>query len=48
MAQHQAKLKIVYRSKSHAPLWVVADKAGIWEKNGLEVDTALCWRAKRL
>jgi len=40
MAQHQAKLKIVYRSKSHAPLWVVADKAGIWEKNSLEVDTS--------
>ena len=36
----RAKLKIVYRSNSHAPLWAVADKAGIWERNGLEVDTS--------
>ncbi len=34
------KLRIIYRSNSHAPLWVVAEKAGIWEKNGLEVDTS--------
>jgi ABC-type nitrate/sulfonate/bicarbonate transport system substrate-binding protein len=36
----RAKLKIIYRSNSHAPLWVVADKAGIWKRNGLEVDTS--------
>ena len=40
MAQPRSKLKVIYRSNSHAPLWVVADKAGIWEKNGLEVDTS--------
>lgn len=39
MAQNRPKLKIIYRSKSHAPFWVVADKAGIWEKNSLAVDT---------
>ncbi len=35
----KGKLKIIYRSNSHAPLWMVADKSGMWEKNGLEVDT---------
>lgn len=40
MAQERAKLKIIYRSNSHAPLWVVADRAGIWEKNKLEVDSS--------
>jgi ABC-type nitrate/sulfonate/bicarbonate transport system substrate-binding protein len=34
------KLKIIYRSDSHAPLWVVAEKSGAWEKNGLSVDTS--------
>jgi ABC-type nitrate/sulfonate/bicarbonate transport system substrate-binding protein len=34
------KLRIVYRSNSHAPLWLVADKSGSWEKNGLDVDTS--------
>ena len=33
------KLRIIYRSNSHAPLWLVADKSGSWEKNGLDVDT---------
>ena len=34
------KLRIIYRSNAHAPLWVVADKSGSWQKNGLEVDTS--------
>jgi ABC-type nitrate/sulfonate/bicarbonate transport system substrate-binding protein len=36
----QSKLRIVYRSTSHAPLWLVAEKSGVWEKNGLIVDTS--------
>ena len=35
-----AELRIIYRSNSHAPLWVVAEKSGIWEKNGLAVNTS--------
>jgi len=38
MANH--KLRIIYRSNSHAPLWLVADKSGSWQKNGLHVDTS--------
>ncbi|MFQ5851962.1 MAG: ABC transporter substrate-binding protein [Candidatus Binatia bacterium] len=38
--QAKRKLKIIYRSNSHAPLWVVTEKAGIWGKYGLEVDTS--------
>jgi NitT/TauT family transport system substrate-binding protein len=38
MADH--RLRIVYRSNSHAPLWLVAEKSGSWQKNGLEVDTS--------
>src|SRR5215467_5551902 len=38
MANHQ--LRIIYRSNSHAPLWVVAEKSGAWAKNGLDVDTS--------
>ncbi|OGQ79196.1 MAG: hypothetical protein A3F90_00890 [Deltaproteobacteria bacterium RIFCSPLOWO2_12_FULL_60_19] len=34
------KLRVIYRSNAHAPLWVVADKSGIWGENGLEVDTS--------
>jgi NitT/TauT family transport system substrate-binding protein len=34
------QLRIIYRSNSHAPLWLVADKSGCWQKNGLEVDTS--------
>ena len=34
------KLRVIYRSNSHAPLWLVADKSGSWQKNGLEVDTS--------
>jgi ABC-type nitrate/sulfonate/bicarbonate transport system substrate-binding protein len=33
-------LKIIYRSNSHAPLWIVAEKSGVWEKNGLAVDSS--------
>lgn len=33
-------LKVIYRSNSHAPLWLVADKSGCWNKNGLDVDTS--------
>ena len=38
MAHRQ--LRIIYRSNSHAPLWLVADKSGVWPKNGLDVDTS--------
>ena len=38
MADRQ--LRIIYRSNSHAPLWLVADKSGCWAKNDLDVDTA--------
>ena len=38
MANRQ--LRIIYRSNSHAPLWLVADKSGAWQKNGLDVDTS--------
>jgi ABC-type nitrate/sulfonate/bicarbonate transport system substrate-binding protein len=34
------KLKIIYRSNSHAPFWLVADKSGSWQKNSLSVDTS--------
>ena len=34
------KLNVIYRSNSHAPLWILLDKAGIFEKNGLQVDTS--------
>jgi ABC-type nitrate/sulfonate/bicarbonate transport system substrate-binding protein len=33
-------LRIIYRSNSHAPLWVVAEKSGAWGKHGLSVDTS--------
>jgi ABC-type nitrate/sulfonate/bicarbonate transport system substrate-binding protein len=33
-------LRIIYRSNSHAPLWIVAEKSGVWERNGLMVDSA--------
>ena len=36
----KSKLRIIYRSNSHAPLWLVAAKSGAWEKNGLDVDTS--------
>ena len=34
------KLRIVYWSNFHAPFWLVADKSGSWQKNGLDVDTS--------
>jgi NitT/TauT family transport system substrate-binding protein len=34
------KLRVIYRSNAHAPLWVVADKSGLWGENGLDVDTS--------
>ena len=34
------KLRVIYRSNAHAPLWVVADKTGMWGENGLDVDTS--------
>jgi len=33
-------LNVIYRSNSHAPLWILLDKVGIWEQNGLKVDTS--------
>lgn len=35
-----ASLKVIYRSISHAPFWIVAEKSGAWEQNGLTVDTS--------
>jgi len=35
-----AELRIIYRSNSHAPLWLVAEKSGVWEKNNLAVNTS--------
>lgn len=34
------ELRIIYRSTSHAPFWVVAEKSGVWEKNDLKVNTS--------
>lgn len=34
------ELKIIYRSESHAPFWVLAGQAGIWEKHDLRVNTS--------
>ena len=33
-------LRIIYRSMSHAPLWIVAEKSRAWEKNRLVVDSS--------
>ena len=35
-----SRLRVIYRSNSHAPFWLVAEKAGMWQKNGLAVDTS--------
>jgi len=35
------ELRIIYCSNSHAPLWVVAEKSGVWESNGLAVSTSV-------
>jgi ABC-type nitrate/sulfonate/bicarbonate transport system substrate-binding protein len=34
------ELKIIYRSESHAPFWVLAEQAGIWERHGFRVNTS--------
>jgi len=34
------ELKIIYRSESHAAFWVLAEQAGVWERNGLRVNTS--------
>ena len=34
------ELKIIYRSESHAPFWVLAERAGIWENHDLRVNTS--------
>jgi ABC-type nitrate/sulfonate/bicarbonate transport system substrate-binding protein len=34
------ELRIIYRSNSHAPFWVLAEKCGAWENNGLRVNTS--------
>jgi NitT/TauT family transport system substrate-binding protein len=34
------QLRIIYRSNSHAPFWLVANRSGSWQKNGLDVDTS--------
>jgi ABC-type nitrate/sulfonate/bicarbonate transport system substrate-binding protein len=39
-SSQRPKVRVIYRSNSHAPLWVVADKSGVWEQNGLNVDTS--------
>lgn len=38
-----AELRILYRSNSHAPFWIVAEKSGVWEKNSLAVNTSPQW-----
>lgn len=35
-----SQLRIIYRSNSHAPLWIVAEQSGVWQNNGLVVDTS--------
>jgi len=37
MAQRKTKIRGVYRSGSHLPIWEVLQEAGIWEKVGLEL-----------
>jgi ABC-type nitrate/sulfonate/bicarbonate transport system substrate-binding protein len=35
-----SQLRIIYRSNSHAPFWIVAEHCGVWQRNGLVVDTS--------
>jgi ABC-type nitrate/sulfonate/bicarbonate transport system substrate-binding protein len=35
-----SQLRIIYRSNSHAPFWLVAEHSGVWHRNGLAVDTS--------
>jgi ABC-type nitrate/sulfonate/bicarbonate transport system substrate-binding protein len=37
MAARKIKIRGVYRSASHLPIWEVLQEAGIWEKAGLEL-----------
>jgi len=37
MAQRKIKVRGVYRSGSHVPIWEVMEKARIWEKAGLDL-----------
>ena len=37
MAQRKLKIRGVYRSGSHLPIWEVLQEAGIWEKVGLDL-----------
>jgi ABC-type nitrate/sulfonate/bicarbonate transport system substrate-binding protein len=37
MAQRKIKIRGVYRSGSHLPIWEVLQEAGIWEKVGLKL-----------
>ena len=37
MAQRKTKIRGVYRSGSHLPIWEVLQEAGIWEKVGLDL-----------
>lgn len=37
MAQRKIRIRGVYRSSSHLPLWEVLQEAGLWEKVGLEL-----------
>ena len=37
MAQRKIKIRGVYRSGSHLPIWEVLQQAGVWEKVGLDL-----------
>ena len=37
MAQRKTKIRGVYRSGSHLPIWEVLQETGIWEKVGLDL-----------
>src|SRR5437899_2853113 len=37
MAQRKIKIRGVYRSGSHLPIWEVLQQAGIWDKAGLDL-----------
>src|ERR1051325_876862 len=39
MAQRKIKIRGVYRSASHLPMWEVLKEAGIWEKVGLDLSS---------
>jgi ABC-type nitrate/sulfonate/bicarbonate transport system substrate-binding protein len=37
MAQRKIKIRGVYRSSSHLPIWEILQEAGVWEKVGLDL-----------